>query len=343
MGAPQWKQWNATTEEWEVWPEQDLPRTETLFLHAFLLQFYNRAKYLESISGAGSLGISTLADFGLCLGNIGRKSIQSEDLWDGFYPTLAPDGWLEPKEDWDGGTGTVVADYADKLKNSSYWTTNKEWLENDMKTNEYMQFEDGTYNFRKRLLRIRAILDTYQVFVPTLQTWGGEEWNHSIDEDGTFNERIGTGTTYKSSWVLDSYGRGNQSSQHQSAYPKNVVVPSALLKGGAQLIIGYSSTNDDTYTTNPNVNGEEVTPFETACKIFNAQYTEEVDLSNDWNVHSGDYHKPGTALLPLDPDDIDPPWSHHQFDFKLVYLAEKWVEESWYPSAYRMTYPAGPY
>lgn len=349
MSAPEWKQWNATSETWEAWATQDLPNLETLFLHPFLVQFYKRIKYLESFSGNGSLGVATLNNMKNCMKYPGRYSIQSEDLWSGFYPTLAPAGWLAPKSGWDTG-GSTIHNYEDALEDETEWNILKTWLDNadPMAENEYMQFNDGTYYFRKRLSYIRELIDRYQVYRPTgilTHMWGGNYWVHDISEGGIETIEVVTGVPadefYRWSWVQSVYGRRNQTSQHQSGFPKDMTIPASLLKGGGVVIIGVSSSTSDPYVTNPNVNGEEVYDFGTSCKMLDEYYAEEQDFDSDWQVKSGYYHKPLAQLLPVAPNDIDPPWSNHTFTYQLVYLMEKYVTESWYPDEYRVEYPSG--
>lgn len=349
MLAPEWKQWNATSETWEAWATQDLPNLETLFLHPFLVQFYKRIKYLESISGNGSLGVATLDDMENCMKYPNRYSIQSEDLWSGFYPTLAPAGWLAPKSGWDTG-GSTIDNYEDALEDETEWNTLKTWLDNadPMAENEHVQFNDGTYYFRKRLSYIRELIDRYQVYMPQGfygGAWGGVKWFHTIEEGGTEEigevEGVSADQYFRYSVVQSIYGAKNQTSQHQSFFPKDVVVPANRLKGGGVVIIGVSRSTSDPYVTNPNVNGEEVYDFGTSCKMLDEHYAEENDFTEDWPVNSGYYHKPGSQLLPVYPDDIDPPWSLHELAFKLVYLMEKYVTESWYPEQFRVSYPSG--
>lgn len=344
MSAPEWKQWNATSETWESWATQDLPNLETLFLQPFLIQFCKRMRYLESISGSGSLGIATLSDMENCLKYPNRYSIQSEDLWSGFYPTLAPAGWLAPKSGWDTG-GSTIDNYGDALEDETEWNTLKAWLDNadPMAENEHMQFNDGTYYFRKRLSYIRELIDRYQVYLEQSINsvyWGGVLW---WSDGGTPEEIVGSGAEQncKYSYVIDSYGIYNQSANHSAFFPKDFVVKSNILKGGGVCIIGVSSSGDGPYVANPNVNGEEVFDFVTSCKMFDEHYAEENDFTEDWQVNSGFYHMPGSQSMPVYPNDIDPPWSYHRFDFKLVYLMERWVEESWYPESFRVSYPSG--
>lgn len=320
-----WMEWNGTG--WNEWLPDTMPHPASVFNRQFLLQFYNRAQYIEA-SGLGTTGIpsnvmtqwsSLAAGLNPFLG----FNCQSTYLLNEFYPRGISNDWKSPEYKWTQ-VGEKLYDIYDRNKRLN---TYPGWLS---RTNSLQKYRIETASnlqeriwtpacWSNRLMYYRWMFDAMSAVFFDSDDIGGDAWTilytdgdpygGKYSEPGTYDEPRQYGTKqFRVEGREWGYGTA-----FYSDYIKDFRVPHSLYKpcGGALIAVSdchAEHTYQDAYGA---WNFEQTPPWPEPDFTDNRLYNDGVvvhvkdqlvsdPVSNAWDIPGDMYKGPRVACPDTD-------------------------------------------